>query len=316
MPLPPALQVRFRIAQLKTQIPFQLGDEFEYGEIHDISPLIRRIVARNPSKFTYLGTGTYIVGRGQVAVIDPGPRLESHIVAIAESLVDETITHILVTHTHSDHSPAARPLQSVCGAPIYGFSAIRSEDSDEQSERLEEDVDHEFRPDIAVKDGDLLRGEGWTVQCVHTPGHMSNHVCYRLLEEKALFSGDHVMGWSTTVIIPPDGSMADYLASLRMLLDCDDQIYYPTHGPPIRKPEEFVRACIEHRRQRELQILECFHNGMSNVMEMVPVVYRDTDRSLHAPAARSLYATIIKLWEEGAVSCRGAPELDKNYWLV
>ena len=189
-------------------------------------------------------------------------------------------------------------------------------DNDEESERLEEDVDHAFRPDIAVKNGDFLRSEGWTVQCVHTPGHMSNHVCYRLLEEKALFSGDHVMGWSTTVIIPPDGSMSDYLASLRMLLDYDDQIYYPTHGPPIRQPKEFVRACIEHRRQRELQILECFDNGMSNVMEMVPVVYRDTDRSLHAPAARSLFATVIKLWEEGTVSCQGAPELDKNYWLV
>ncbi|MDE0310547.1 MAG: MBL fold metallo-hydrolase [Acidiferrobacterales bacterium] len=301
---------------VRTSIPFQLADEFEYGELHEVSPLIRRIVAKNPSKFTYLGTGTYIVGRGEVAVIDPGPRLESHIRAIAESLSDETITHILVTHTHSDHSPAARPLQSICGAPVYGFSTRPAENDIEVSERLEEDVDHAFHPDIAVKDGDLLRTEQWTLQCVHTPGHMSNHMCYRLLEEKALFSGDHVMGWSTTVIIPPDGSMSDYLASLRMLLDCDDQIYYPTHGPPIRQPHEFLHACIEHRRQRELQILECLQNGLSDVMEMVPVVYRDTDVSLHAPAARSLFATIIKLWEEGTVTCQGAPALDKKYRLA
>ena len=301
---------------MKVHIPFQSKDEFEYGEIHDVSPLIRRIVAYNPSKFTYLGTGTYIIGRGHVAVIDPGPRLESHISAIAESLSEETITHILVTHTHSDHSPAARPLQSICSAPIYGFRPSQSELDDEESERLEEDVDHSFRPDITLKDGDIVRGKGWSLQCVHTPGHMSNHMCYRLLEEMALFTGDHVMGWSTTVIIPPDGSMSDYLASLRMLLDCDDRIYYPTHGPPITQPSEFVRALIEHRLQRETQILECFHNGMSTIMGMVPVVYRDTDQSLHPAAARSLHATVIKLWEEGKVSCDGAPTLDQTYRLV
>lgn len=302
--------------KLKVHIPFQLKDEFEYGEIHDVSPLVRRIVANNPSKFTYLGTGTYIVGRGHVAIIDPGPWQESHVSAIAESLSAETITHILVTHTHSDHSPAARPLQSICSAPIYGFRCSKNGLEDERYERLEEDVDHSFRPDIALNDADIVRGKGWSLQCVHTPGHMSNHLCYRLLEEKALFTGDHVMGWSTTVIIPPDGSMLDYMTSLGMLLDCDDRIYYPTHGPPITRPSDFVRALMEHRQQRETQILACFRDGLSTIMEMVPVVYRDTDESLHPAAARSLYANVIKLWEEGRVSCDGVPAIDRPYRLM
>ena len=300
---------------MKSPIPFRRDDSFEYGEIHEVSPLIRRIVAPNPSKFTFRGTGTYIVGRGQVAVIDPGPRLGSHISAIAESLSNETISHILVTHTHSDHSPAARPLQFICGAPIYGFGPLVTESGDEEADRVEEDIDHRFKPDITLNHEDVVRGEGWSLECLHTPGHMSNHLCYRLIEEKAVFTGDHVMGWSTSVIIPPDGSMSDYLASLRMLLESDDQVYYPTHGPPITQPADFVRACIEHREHREILILDCLRNGPTSVWAMVPVVYQDTDSTLHAAAARSLLATVIKLWEEGRVSCEGPPTLDTMYRL-
>ncbi len=300
---------------MKVQIPFQRHDEFEYGKIQDVSPLIRRVVANNPSKFTFHGTGTYIVGRGHVAVIDPGPRLDSHISAIVDSLAAETITHILVTHTHSDHSPAARPLQSVCGAPIYGFRNPASQTGAQAGDRVEEDVDRSFTPDVAVTDGDVIQGRGWRIECVHTPGHMSNHVCYRLLDEKALFSGDHVMGWSTSVIIPPDGSMSHYVESLRMLLASDDQIYYPTHGPPIPEPGDFVRSLIAHRQEREDQIVACLHGGATSVREMVPIVYRDTDVSLHAAAARSLLATVIKLWEQGTVECEGVPGLDSGFRL-
>ena len=300
---------------MNVQIPFQRHDEFEYGKIQDVSPLIRRIVANNPSKFTFHGTGTYIVGRGHVAVIDPGPRLDSHISAIVDSLAAETITHILVTHTHSDHSPAARPLQSVCGAPIYGFRNPANQTGAQTGDRVEEDVDRSFTPDVAVTDGDVIQGQGWRIECVHTPGHMSNHVCYRLLDEKALFSGDHVMGWSTSVIIPPDGSMSHYVESLRMLLASDDQIYYPTHGPPIPEPDDFVRALIAHRQEREDQIVACLHGGATSVREMVPIVYRDTDVSLHAAAARSLLATVIKLWEQGTVECEGVPGLDSGFRL-
>ena len=228
---------------MEVRIPFQFEDNVVYGELEYVSPLIRRIVAPNPSLFTYRGTGTYIVGRGNVAVIDPGPNLGQHISAIVDALRDEVISHIVVTHTHSDHSSAAKPLQQICGAPIYGRSLKVIDDSDDQ--QFEEEFDRGFAPTVEVSDGDVIEGDGWTLECLHTPGHMSNHICYRLTEERALFSGDHVMGWSTTVIIPPDGSMKAYLESLNKLLLADDDIYYPTHGPAISDPHH--RAPIRAR---------------------------------------------------------------------
>ena len=281
--------------------------------MHDVSPLIRRVVARNPSKFTYYGTGTYIVGRGQVAVIDPGPNQQSHVSAILQGLGDETISHIVVTHTHSDHSPASVPLKSLSGADIYGFQTEYRRNELPETEPVEEDVDQSFTPDVPVTHGDLLHGEGWTLECVHTPGHMSNHICYRLLEERALFTGDHVMGWSTSVIIPPDGSMSDYMGSLQMLLEADDRTYYPTHGPSIDDPKPFVRAYIRHREQREAEVIECFRRGFVKINDMVPVVYEDVDPALHNAAARSMFATVIKLWEEGKVECEGEPQLFGKY---
>jgi len=240
--------------------------------------------------------------------------LKSHITAIVDELKDETISHIVVTHTHSDHSPAANPLQELCGAVIYGSSLSRNDFHDDVGESMEEDVDDRFRATIEISDGDVLTGDNWTLQCIHTPGHMSNHFCYRLLEEKALFTGDHVMGWSTTVIIPPDGSMSDYMKSLDLLLRSDDKIYYPTHGPPIEDPVPFVRAYKAHRLDRERQIVECLRKELSTVDEMVAVVYRDTDLSLHKAAARSLFANLIKLWDEGRIICSTAkPTLSSKY---
>lgn len=300
---------------MAVKIPFRYDDEFEYGKIQQISPLVRRIVANNPSRFTFRGTGTYVVGSGQVAVIDPGPLLDSHISAIADQLRGETISHILVTHTHSDHSPAALPLQRMCGAPIYGCRLPVQNHSDDLSAPIEEDIDVNFRSTVEITDGDVLKGNRWTLKCVHTPGHMSNHFCFRLLEEKALFSGDHVMGWSTTVIVPPEGSMSDYMNSLDLLLQADDEIFYPTHGPPIRDPNPFVRAYRAHRIEREEQILDCLKAGMKTVSEIVSTVYRDTDRSLHAAAARSSLAALIKLWEEKKVHCDTEPKLNANYRL-
>ncbi len=302
-------------SKVAVKIPFRYDDDFEYGKIHQISPLVRRIVANNPSRFTFRGTGTYVVGWGQVAVIDPGPLLDSHISAIANQLEGETISHILVTHTHSDHSPAARPLQRMCGAPIYGCRLPVQHHSDGPSAPVEEDIDANFRSTVEISDGDVLKGKNWTLKCVHTPGHMSNHFCFRLLEEKALFSGDHVMGWSTTVIVPPEGSMSDYMNSLDLLLEADDEVFYPTHGPSIRDPNPFVQAYKAHRIEREEQIVDCLKAGMTTVGEIVPIVYRNTDRALHAAAARSLFATLIKLWEEKKVLCDTEPKLNSSYRL-
>ena len=297
---------------MKTQIPFQFEDDVVYGVIEEVSPLIRRIMAPNPSLFTYRGTGTYIVGRGNVAVIDPGPNLGEHLRAITEGLHDETISHIVITHTHSDHSAAAKPLQDLCGAPIYGRTLSKHRDDDGQ---FEEEFDREFNASFEVSDGDVISGQGWTLQCVHTPGHMSNHFCYRLLEQKALFCGDHVMGWSTSVIIPPDGNMKQYLDSLAKLLTADDDIYYPTHGPPIRSPRSYVKACILHREAREDEVVESLQRGHSTMRELVADVYRESNPSLHPAAARSLLATLIKLWEEGRIACEGEPHLDSRFHL-
>ena len=294
-------------------IPFRREDSFEYGAIQEISPLIRRIVARNPNRFTFRGTGTFIVGRGEVAVIDPGPELPEHIEAIQQSLKGEDLTHIVVTHTHRDHSPASRPLQVACGAPIYGFGRPELIDKETQKVQVEESVDTDFIPDVPVQDGGLINGNDWTLECVHTPGHTSDHICYRLKEEKVLFCGDHVMGWSTSVIAPPNGSMSAYMESLKKLLPFDDLIYYPTHGPNIPNPKVFVNTYIQHRLHRESQIIDCLKAGYENIGDMVPVIYRDIDSNLQAAAAQSMYAAILKLVDEGRVGCSGVPALESVF---
>ena len=233
-------------------IPFVRDLEVTYGRVERISPLIRRVVARNPSPFTYTGTGTYIVGHGEVAVIDPGPLQDDHVAALLAALAGERVSHILVTHTHSDHSPAATPLKDATGAPTYGFGPHGSGRPDPDV-RVEEYGDRAFRPDHQLRDGAAIMGEGWRLEALHTPGHTSNHLCFALAQERALFSGDHVMGWSTSVISPPDGDMQAYMRSLKRLLERDDAIYRPTHGPPITEPRRHVEALIAHREKREAE---------------------------------------------------------------
>ena len=212
----------------------------EYGVMVDVSPTIRRIVAQNPGPFTFKGTATYVVGHGKVAVIDPGPDLPAHVDALLEALDGEEITHQLITHTHKDHSPAAQRLQQRTGASTYGFGP-HGAGKYEKGVEVEEGGDPDFTPDHALIHGDRVVGDGWSLDCVHTPGHTSNHLCYAYREENALFTGDHVMGWSTTVVSPPDGDMREYLDSLRHLSERNDQIYYPTHGAPIENPGPFLR---------------------------------------------------------------------------
>jgi glyoxylase-like metal-dependent hydrolase (beta-lactamase superfamily II) len=299
---------------MPVEIPFNRAPDFPPGEAHKVSPLIRRLVAPNPSAFTFHGTGTYIVGRGKVTVIDPGPMIESHLQAILDALRGEAVTHILVTHTHVDHSPLARPLQRATAAPIWGCGPHAS-GTHEQGERVEEGGDFDFVPDRQLAHGEVVTGVGWTFEAVHTPGHTSNHLCFALREEKALFTGDHVMGWSTSVISPPDGDMRAYMASLDLLLTRDDAVYWPTHGGPVREPKPFVRAFIAHRREREAAILACLGDGVRHIRDMVPRIYGDTiPRQLYPAAARSLFAHMIDLVERGVVRSDGAITINAAYY--
>jgi glyoxylase-like metal-dependent hydrolase (beta-lactamase superfamily II) len=295
-------------------IPLVKDLRFEYGVLEQVSPNVRRLIAHNPSPFTYAGTGTYVIGRGSVAVIDPGPSSSEHIDDLLRGLGGDSVSHILITHTHLDHSPGARLLKERTGAPTYGFGphggSARGED-----DKVEEGADFAFVPDVYVKHGDVLEESGFTVEAVHTPGHCSNHLCFQLQSEKVLFSGDHVMGWSTSVISPPDGNMADYLRSLTLLLGRNDARYLPTHGPAIEDPKPLVAAFIAHRHAREAQILECLAAGPSTIGAMVPKMYSAVAKALYPAAARSVYAHVLHMLETGAVATDEAPLLTATYRL-
>jgi len=300
---------------MAVSIPYRRELTFEYGTAATLSPLIRRVICRNPSAFTFHGTGTYIIGRGKVAVIDPGPDDPAHVAAIAEAVRGETITHHIITHTHRDHSPATAPLKQLAGGTSYGFGPHGSGRTGGEHGQVEEGGDMAFKPDVAVRDGDVIRGDGWTLEAVYTPGHTSNHVCYALKEESVLFPGDHVMGWSTTIVSPPDGDMLDYMTSLEKLLGRNDARYWPTHGPAIDEPRTFVAALLEHRRDRERQILNCLSKGISDIKTMVKTMYVDVNPSLHPAAARSVLAHLIHMVETRRVACDGEPALNTAYRL-
>jgi glyoxylase-like metal-dependent hydrolase (beta-lactamase superfamily II) len=299
-----ALRGYERIEGVTMPIPFDRAFNAPYEENVRVSPLIGRVLTDNPGPFTFKGTGVYIVGGKDVAVIDPGPLVPSHVDALKRALDGRRISHILVTHTHSDHSPAAQPLKEWSGAKTYAFGPHGSGKDD--GVKVEEGGDTAFMPDVRVKDGEIIEGNGFTFECVYTPGHTSNHMCFALREEKALFTGDHVMGWSTTVVTPPDGDMAQYMASLRKLLTRDDATLYPTHGGPIHGPKPFIRAYIDHRLEREAQIVICLRDGVSTIPEMVARMYIDVDKRLHPAAARSVLAHLIQLEQEGRVVTSGS----------
>ena len=295
-------------------IPFVFEEAVVRGTATRVSPMVRRVVACNPSVYTYHGTGTYIVGSGEVAVIDAGPAIESHVDAILDATAGETITHQFVTHTHSDHSPASRLLKEASGAEIWAHGPAGNWD-DDAATAVDESEDRDFEADHRLRHGDRVAGTGWTVEAVFTPGHASNHMCYALEEEKTLFSGDHVMGWSTTVVSPPDGDMADYLESLELLLERHDDILRPTHGAGILDPGIFVTELIAHRRMRDQQILGCLERGFSTIPAMVEEIYAATDRRLHPAARRSVLAHIIRLVCQGRVASDRRPDETGTYWL-
>ncbi len=322
-------------------------DAFTYGTAAPVAPLVRRVIAENPSKFTYHGTGTYIVGgdavgRGDVVVIDPGPLLDSHRDALAAALAGSTVRAVLITHCHADHSPLAAWLTAETGAPTMAFGphgddlwdigedppevlAVEERRAERDVEPtgpvLEESTDRNFVPDVAVRTGDeVAAGAGWVMTALQTPGHTSNHTCFTLDDgtTRTIFTGDHVMGWSTTVVSPPDGDMAAYLDSLRVVAGRADVVAIPTHGPPIPDPSRFVTGLIEHRLQRERQVLDAVRSGLDTIPAMVERLYVDVRRELHKPARCSVLAHLVKLVADGTVVLDGSslPRLDSTYGAV
>ena len=287
----------------------------EPGMLVTLSPLVRRMVAPNPGPMTFKGTNTYVVGHGKVSVIDPGPDLPEHVAALVGALGDERVAQILVTHTHRDHSPGARRLAAATGAPILGCAPhrpFRPPHADEV-ERIAAANDLDYAPARVLGEGESVAGEGYTLQAVATPGHTMNHLAFALLEERALFSGDHVMAWSTTVVAPPGGSMAAYMASLDKLRTRDDAVYWPGHGGAVREPGRFVRALQHHRRQRERSILARLRRGDTTIEAIVAATYEGLDPRLARAAAVSVLAHLEDLCARGHVVAHGAPGLDGRY---
>ncbi len=284
-----------------------LNHEVVYGEAEQISPLISRVTAPNPGPFTFKGTGTYLVGHDELAVIDPGPAIGDHVDALLKAARGRRITKILVTHTHADHSPASRPLARATGAEVLGFGPHPAAEHSAAAE-VEEGGDFAFRPDRELSHGDVTAGAGWTLECLHTPGHISNHLCFALLEERALFTGDHVMGWSSVVIVPPDGSLGDYLKSLELLkLRAGlDRVYYPAHGPAVASPGELVDALLEHRRGRSQEIVRQLGElDGAGIPELTSRIYEGLQPDLVPAAEMTVWAHLRHLVEQEVVSADG-----------
>lgn len=300
--------------------PIPDREDWPTGLSEQLEPLVRRVLAPNASPYTFTGTQTYIVGAGaDVAVIDPGPNDTGvaghadtngagHVEAILKAVGDARIVAIVCTHTHRDHSPASRPLQAATGAPIIGCAPLAMLD---EGPRADSSFDGDYVPDRVLTDGERLSGDGWTLEAVATPGHTSNHLCYSIIESGALFTGDHVMAWSTSVVSPPDGDMAAYMASLQKLYDREDRVLYPAHGPQIDNPRQLVRGMLGHRRQRERQIVRLLEDGGPHAIpEFVAAMYKGLDPRLHGAAGRSVLAHLIDLERQGRVAVGG------EQWMI
>ena len=280
-----------------TDLVFDRDFDARPGEAVQLSPLVRRVLCDNPGPFTFKGTSSFIVGHGSVAVIDPGPEDDAHLTALLAALDGETVSHILVTHSHADHSPLAARLKQATGARTYAYGGIEAQSG--AGPRLDASVDHGFTPDARFRHGDVIEGKGWSLEALFTPGHMSNHMCFALREEKTLFAGDHVMAWSTSVVAPPDGNMGQYMDSLRLLLDRDDALYLPSHGPARADPKPLVRGLMAHREMREAAILQRLREGDRTIAEIVARIYAGIDPRLHGAAALSTRAHLDHLIERG-----------------
>ena len=276
------------------------------GVPEQLEPLVARLLAPNPSPFTHTGTQVHLVGTTDLAVIDPGPDDPAHIAAIVRAIAGRPVGAIVITHTHRDHSPGSRPLAAAIGAPIVGCAPLALDDA---GIRADAAFDRGYAPDRVLAEGDSVCGEGWTLTALATPGHTSNHLAYVLPEAQdgagALFSGDHVMGWSTSIVSPPDGNMTAYMASLEKLLPRTERRYYPAHGDPIENPQRLVRGMLGHRKQREGQILRTLRDAPAAIGEMVARMYVGIDPRLFPAAERSVLAHLIDLRDRDRVAEQG-----------
>ena len=300
---------------MTTPIAWLSEMDFSYGKLEPITKHVRRLVCPNPSAFTFHGTGTYVIGRERVMVVDPGPHMPDHIDALLNELGDERVEAIAITHTHRDHSPGAALLQARTGAKTYGYGKHGERRYKHEGE-VEAGADLAFAPDQRLEHGDTLHVGDAQITAVHTPGHCHNHLCYEVEGENTLLTGDHVMGWSTSVVSPPDGDMGDYLASLRLLLTRDDKLLVPSHGPPIKEPKPFVQSLLNHRLEREDEIRQCMHQGILRITDMVRHMYRSVPAMLHPAAARSVLAHMLHMQKRGEVTCEGPATVDVVWHLL
>ena len=299
-------------------IPYDKNLELVPGRVDEPMPGVRRVLCNNPSPFTFKGTVSYIVGRGNVAIIDPGPHDPIHSAALLDAVRGETVTHIFVTHTHRDHSPGVPAIKAATGALVLGEGPHRAARALHVGDgpRLESSNDVDFKPDRALADGEVVRGDGWTLEAVTTPGHTANHMAFAFKENNVLFSGDHVMAWSTPVVAPPDGSMGDYMASLQKLSKRAEPVYFPGHGPAVNNAPRFVAAYILHRKAREASILNRLQNGESDIPTMVNAIYANLDPRLLKAAGMSVLAHLEDLVARGAVATNGPPSIAGRYRIA
>ena len=302
---------------MSDDIPFDKRFDLPPGKVEEVYPGVRRLLCNNPGPFTFKGTVSYIVGRDRVAIIDPGPLDETHIEALLDAVRNEMVTHILVTHTHRDHSPAAARIKAATGAPTYGEGPHRAarELHLDEAPRLDAGGDREFHPDFKLVDGDVVAGDGWSFEALATPGHTANHMAFALKGSEIIFSGDHVMAWSTPVVAPPDGAMGDYMASLEKLLRRPETTYFPGHGGAVRDAPRFVESYIRHRRGREHAILSRLADGSSDIPTLVQAIYVGLDPRLAKAAGLSVFAHLEDLVARGLIVTDGAPSLNGVYRL-
>jgi glyoxylase-like metal-dependent hydrolase (beta-lactamase superfamily II) len=303
---------------MNDDFPFDKSFGLQPDRVQEMAPGVRAIVADNPGPFTYKGTISYIVGRGQVAMIDPGPDDAAHIAALLNAVRGETVTHIFVTHTHRDHSPAAAKVKAATGAKVFAQGPHRPARPLYTGEvrRLDASADLDFRPDIALADSEIVNGDGWTLQAVATPGHTANHMAFAFKESNLLFAGDHVMAWSTTIVAPPDGAMTEYMASLHKLARRSEPLYLSGHGAPVREAPRYVQHLIRHRQAREASILHRLAKGEADIPTIVRAVYIGLDPRLVGAAALSVLAHLEELVARGTVVTEGPPSIAGTYRLA
>jgi glyoxylase-like metal-dependent hydrolase (beta-lactamase superfamily II) len=303
---------------MSDDVPFDKTFDLQPDRPTEVAPRVRAVVADNPGPFTFKGTMSYIIGRGKVAILDPGPDDDAHIKALLEAVRGETVTHIFVTHTHRDHSPAVPKVKAATGARVFaqGPHRLARPLHSGETRRLDASADMDFRPDIALADGEVVSGDGWTMEALATPGHTANHMAFALKESDLIFSGDHVMGWSTTIVAPPDGAMSDYMASLDKFARRSEPLYLAGHGSPIRDAPRFVRHLTKHRLGREASILHRLGKGSADIPTIVKTIYIGLEPRLVGAAALSVLAHLEDLVARGVVATEGPPSISGTYRLA